>query len=57
MIYGLKFENSVMALVAIPLMCPFNVASDIFTLKKDTVKTHCNNVELNIPDNAPLAVY
>jgi hypothetical protein len=46
-----------MAFIAAPLLCPFTVASDIFTLKKDTAKTHCNNVGLNIPDNAPLAVY
>jgi hypothetical protein len=26
-------------------------------LKKDTTNTHFNNVGLNIPDNAPLAVY
>jgi hypothetical protein len=30
---------------------------DLFTLKKNTPKTHYNNVELNIPDNAPLAIY
>ncbi|CAK9208351.1 unnamed protein product [Sphagnum jensenii] len=29
----------------------------LFTLKKDTSKQHCNNVELNIPDNASLLVY
>jgi hypothetical protein len=39
-----------------PLLCPFTVASDIFTLK-DTAKTHYNNVRLNVPDNAPLTVY
>jgi len=37
-------------------MCPFIVASDIFTLKKDITKTHYNNIRLNVPDNAPLAV-
>ncbi len=26
-------------------------------LKKDTSKTHCNNAKLNVPNNAPLAVY
>jgi hypothetical protein len=45
-----------MALNAAPLLCPFTKASDIFTLK-DTTKTHCNNAGLNVPDNAPLAVY
>jgi len=30
---------------------------NIFTLKKDTSKQHCNNVGLNILDNASLAVY
>ncbi len=50
-------KNFAMAFIAAPLLCPFTVASDIFTLKKDTAKTHCNNVGLNIPDNAPLAVY
>ncbi len=46
-----------MALIATPLLCPFIIASDIFTLKKDTTKTHCNNVRLNILDNAPMVVY
>jgi hypothetical protein len=46
-----------MALDAAPLLCPFTVASDIFTLKKDTAKTHCNNIKLNVPDNAPLEIY
>jgi hypothetical protein len=46
-----------MALVAALLLCPFNVALDIFTLKKDTTKMHCNNAKLNVPNNAPLMVY
>jgi hypothetical protein len=46
-----------MALDATPLLCPFTVASDIFTLKKNITKTHCNNVGLNVPYNAPFAVY
>jgi hypothetical protein len=46
-----------MALATASLLCPFTVASDIFMLKKDTAKTHCINVGLNVPDNAPLAVY
>jgi hypothetical protein len=46
-----------MVFVVAPLLCPFTVASDIFTLKKDTTKTHCNNVRLNILDNAPMVVY
>jgi hypothetical protein len=46
-----------MALAAAPLLCPFIVASAIFTLKKDTTKTHFNNTGLNILDNAPLAIY
>jgi hypothetical protein len=46
-----------MVLAVTPLLCPFIVTLDIFTLKKDIAKTHCNNVGLNIPDNAPLAVY
>jgi hypothetical protein len=50
-------KNSVIVFNVAPLLCPFIVALDIFTLKKDTAKTHCNNVELNIPDNAPLAIY
>jgi hypothetical protein len=45
-----------MALAVAPLLCPFTVVSNIFTLK-DTAKTHYNNAELNIPNNAPLAVY
>jgi hypothetical protein len=46
-----------MALDAAQLLCPFTVVSDIFTLKKDTTKTHYNNVGFNVPDNAPLAIY
>jgi hypothetical protein len=46
-----------MALFAAPLLCPFIVASNIFTLKKDTAKMHCNNARLNVLDNAPLVVY
>jgi hypothetical protein len=45
-----------MALVATPLLCPFTVASNIFTLK-DIAKMHCNNTGLNVPNNAPLEVY
>jgi hypothetical protein len=39
------------------LLCPFTIASNIFTLKKDTAKMHYSNVALNVPSNAPLAVY
>jgi hypothetical protein len=46
-----------MTLVATPLLCPFTIASDIFMLKKDIAKMHCNNARLNISNNAPLAVY
>ncbi len=46
-----------MALASAPLLCPFTVASDIFMLKKNIAKTHCINAGLNVPDNAPLAVY
>jgi hypothetical protein len=46
-----------MAFDAASLLCPFTVALDIFMLKKDIAKTHCNNAELNVQDNAPLAVY
>jgi hypothetical protein len=46
-----------MALVVVSLLCPFAIASDIFTLKKDIANTHYNNARLNIIDNAPLAVY
>jgi hypothetical protein len=42
---------------AAPLLCPFIIATNIFTLKKYTTKTHYNNVGLNVPDNPPLAVY
>jgi hypothetical protein len=34
------------------LLRPFTIASNIFTLKKDTA-----NAGLNVPNNAPLAVY
>jgi hypothetical protein len=47
----------VMALATAPLLCPFIVALDIFTLKKDTAKTHCINVGFNVVHNAPLAAY
>jgi hypothetical protein len=46
-----------MALNATLMLCPFTIASDIFTLKKDTAKTHCSNAKLNVLDNAPLSVY
>ncbi len=46
-----------MVLDVTSLLCPFTVASNIFMLKKDTSKQHYNNVRLNIPDNASLAVY
>jgi hypothetical protein len=46
-----------MVLDVTPLLCPFIIASNIFTLKKDITKTHCNNIGLNVLDNAPLAVY
>ncbi len=50
-------KNFAMAFIVAPLLCPFIVALDIFTLKKDITKMHCNNIGLNIPDNAPLAIY
>ncbi|CAM6078743.1 unnamed protein product [Sphagnum tenellum] len=50
-------KNSAMAFNVASLLCPFIVALDIFMLKKDTAKMHCNNVELNVLDNAPLIVY
>ncbi len=50
-------KNSTMAFNVTPLLCPFTVASDIFTLKRDTTKMHYNNVGLNVPNNAPMAVY
>jgi hypothetical protein len=46
-----------MALDVAPLLCPFTMELDIFMLKKDTSKQHCNNVGLNVPDNASLPVY
>jgi hypothetical protein len=46
-----------MALASAPLFCPFIVALDIFTLKKDIAKMHCINAELNVLDNAPMVVY
>jgi len=46
-----------MALNAASLLCLFTIASNIFTLKKDIAKMHCSNARLNIPNNAPLAVY
>ncbi len=46
-----------MALANAPLLCPFIVASNIFTLKKGIAKTHSINVKLNVPDKAPQEVY
>jgi hypothetical protein len=46
-----------MTLDAAPLLCLFIIASNIFTLKKDTTKMHCNNVRLSFPDNASMVVY
>jgi hypothetical protein len=46
-----------MAFDATLLLSPFIVASDIFTLKKDIAKMHCNNVGLNVLNNAPVAIY
>jgi hypothetical protein len=45
-----------MVLIATLLLCPFTTTSDIFTLK-DIAKTHFNNIGLNVPNNAPLAIY
>ncbi len=46
-----------MPFIVAPLLCPFIVMSDIFTLKKDTTKTHYNNVGLNVLGHAPMLVY
>jgi hypothetical protein len=46
-----------MALNAASLLCPFITTSNIFMLRKDTAKQHCNNVGLNVLDNASLAIY
>jgi len=46
-----------MALDATSLLCPFITSSDIFTLKKDIAKQHCDNTGLNVPNNASLADY
>jgi hypothetical protein len=49
-------KKSVMVLVVAPLLCPFIIMSNIFTLKKNIAKTHYN-AKLNVPNNAPLVVY
>jgi hypothetical protein len=46
-----------MAFNATPLLCPFTVVLDIFTLKKDIAKMHYNKPGLNVPNNAPMAIY
>jgi hypothetical protein len=46
-----------MALDATPLLCPFTATSNIFMLKKDIAKQHCDNAGLNVLDNASQAVY
>lgn len=50
-------KNFAMALDVALLLCPFIIASDIFTLKKDTTKMHYNNDGFNVPDNALVAIY
>ncbi len=57
LIEGLRSEKFHNAFDAAPLLCLLTIASNIFTLKKDTVKTHCNNAGFNVLDNAPLVVY
>jgi hypothetical protein len=46
-----------MVLAFAPLLCPFTITSNIFTLKNDIAKTHYNNTDHNIPDIVPLSVY
>ncbi len=46
-----------MVLDVTSLLCLFTTTSDIFTLRKDAAKQHCNNVGFNIPDNASLVVF
>jgi hypothetical protein len=46
-----------MALDAALLLCSFTILSDIFALRKDIAKQPFNNVGLNVPYNASLAVY
>jgi hypothetical protein len=46
-----------MVLVVAPLLCPFIIALDIFTLKTNIAKTDCNNVRFNVLDNTPSVVY
>jgi hypothetical protein len=46
-----------MAVDVASLLCPFIATSDIFTLKNDIAKQHCDNVGFNVPNNASLAVY
>ncbi len=50
-------KNFAMVLDVTPLLCPFSTMLDIFTLRKDTAKQHCNNVGFNFPNNASLVVY
>ncbi len=50
-------KNFAMALAVALLLCPIIIASDILLLKKDNAKTHCNNIRLNVLNNAHLAVY
>ncbi len=50
-------KNSTKVLDVAPLSCPFIVVSNIFTLKRDIIKQHCDNAGLNIQNNASLAVY
>jgi len=50
-------KNFTMVLDVAPLLCPFTIVSNIFTLKKDTSKQHYNNIGLSVPNNASLAIY
>jgi hypothetical protein len=46
-----------MVLDVASLLCLFTATLDIFALKKGTAKQYCDNVRLNVPNNASMAVY
>jgi hypothetical protein len=46
-----------MVLDVASLLRPFIATSNIFRLKKDTIKQHSNNIGRNVLENASLVVY
>jgi hypothetical protein len=57
-VLGFKnLKNFARAFAIALLLCLFTIALNIFKLKKDIAKTQYINTGLNVPNNAPLAIY